>query len=356
MEWAFRSPWRLQGAPRRPLRRPPASRPWTPTSWWRCSARSRRCTASRGHGQAGARAVRAPRRAATTATPSASGPTARTGDELLPPAARAAGLRRGEGAIFVALLAKRFGVRPRGWKAAAGPFADNQPRSVADISSRAESAKVRAWKKAQKAEGQSASPTERPAARAAGRAALAWRWRSSQPSRTATARGSWRSWWPAPSMMRSSASPCASASTRRVEGRHRLVVGAVHDQQRPRRQRRRIADGPDLAQLARPGVERRREVRRADDADVAGVLEQPAGVAGPVVEVRRRARGWPRPAPGRPSDAAADTAQRAAGPEARRARRPRRSVSPEVDRPRPRRRSASHRARSRLPTRRSRGR
>ena len=55
--------------------------------------------------------------------------------------------------IFLALLAKRFGRRPAGWEEAAGPFADEQPRSVADISSRAAFADVRAWKKAQKAAG-----------------------------------------------------------------------------------------------------------------------------------------------------------------------------------------------------------
>jgi uncharacterized HhH-GPD family protein len=53
--------------------------------------------------------------------------------------------------IFVAILAKRFGVRPDGWEAAAGPFADPVPRSVADIDSPESLARVREWKKAQKA-------------------------------------------------------------------------------------------------------------------------------------------------------------------------------------------------------------
>lgn len=53
--------------------------------------------------------------------------------------------------IFVALLAKRFGRAPKGWEQAAGAFADDEPRSVADISSREAFAEVRAWKKAQKA-------------------------------------------------------------------------------------------------------------------------------------------------------------------------------------------------------------
>lgn len=57
--------------------------------------------------------------------------------------------------IFVALLAKRFGVKPDGWEPAAGPFADPTPRSVADIDSPAALAEVREWKRAQKAAGKS---------------------------------------------------------------------------------------------------------------------------------------------------------------------------------------------------------
>lgn len=53
--------------------------------------------------------------------------------------------------IFIALLAKRMGVRPRGWKAAAGAFGDATPRSVADIHDPVSLGKVREWKKAQKA-------------------------------------------------------------------------------------------------------------------------------------------------------------------------------------------------------------
>ncbi len=52
--------------------------------------------------------------------------------------------------IFVALLAKRIGVAPDGWREAAGPFGDDTPRSVADISSRQAFAAVRQWKQAQK--------------------------------------------------------------------------------------------------------------------------------------------------------------------------------------------------------------
>ena len=55
--------------------------------------------------------------------------------------------------IFTALLAKRMGVTPSGWKKHAGPFADKIPRSVADINSSESLTEVRAWKKAQKAAG-----------------------------------------------------------------------------------------------------------------------------------------------------------------------------------------------------------
>lgn len=53
--------------------------------------------------------------------------------------------------IFVAILAKRLGVRPEGWEAVAAPFSDDQPRSVADVSSAETLAEVRQWKKAMKA-------------------------------------------------------------------------------------------------------------------------------------------------------------------------------------------------------------
>jgi uncharacterized HhH-GPD family protein len=55
--------------------------------------------------------------------------------------------------IFVALLAKRFGVRPEGWEAAAGAFADSQPRTIADVHDAASLAVVREWKRAQRAAG-----------------------------------------------------------------------------------------------------------------------------------------------------------------------------------------------------------
>ena len=53
--------------------------------------------------------------------------------------------------IFIALLAKRFGVKPKGWEKVAAPFSDKNFRTVADITSPETLLKVRAWKKAEKA-------------------------------------------------------------------------------------------------------------------------------------------------------------------------------------------------------------
>jgi uncharacterized HhH-GPD family protein len=53
--------------------------------------------------------------------------------------------------IFIALLAKRQGVRPDGWEAAAGAYAEETPRSVADIHDEASLGRVRGWKQARKA-------------------------------------------------------------------------------------------------------------------------------------------------------------------------------------------------------------
>jgi uncharacterized HhH-GPD family protein len=55
--------------------------------------------------------------------------------------------------IFMAVLAKRRGVRPSGWEEAAAPFSDGLRRSVADVDSPETLEEVRAFKKARKAAG-----------------------------------------------------------------------------------------------------------------------------------------------------------------------------------------------------------
>ena len=77
--------------------------------------------------------------------------TARSGAELYRRVSSLPGFGEEKAQIFVALLAKRFEVKPRGWKAAAGAFSDDQPRSAADVDSMARLREVQAWKKAQKA-------------------------------------------------------------------------------------------------------------------------------------------------------------------------------------------------------------
>jgi len=53
--------------------------------------------------------------------------------------------------IFVALLAKQFGVRPDGWERVAGDYAEDGYRSVADVVDPASLQKVRDFKKEKKA-------------------------------------------------------------------------------------------------------------------------------------------------------------------------------------------------------------
>lgn len=75
------------------------------------------------------------------------------GDELYRRLCELPGFGDEKARIFVALLAKRFGVRPAGWETAAGTFADATPRTVADIHDPTSLAQVREWKRAQKAAG-----------------------------------------------------------------------------------------------------------------------------------------------------------------------------------------------------------
>ena len=80
---------------------------------------------------------------------------ASTGQELLTRLKALPGYGDEKAKIFLALLAKRFNIKPQGWQQAAAPFADDTPRTVADIDSPEALAQVRAWKKAQKAKGKS---------------------------------------------------------------------------------------------------------------------------------------------------------------------------------------------------------
>ena len=80
---------------------------------------------------------------------------AATGDELLARLQELPGFGAEKARIFLAVLAKRLGVRPPGWEQAAAPFSDAVRRSVADADSPEHLDEVRAWKKEQKAKGKS---------------------------------------------------------------------------------------------------------------------------------------------------------------------------------------------------------
>jgi uncharacterized HhH-GPD family protein len=88
--------------------------------------------------------------------------TAATGDELFKRAKALPGFGEHKARIFVALLAKQLGVRPKGWETAAGPFGKaGALASVADIDSPGALLAVREHKRAMKAAG----PTAKRAAR-----------------------------------------------------------------------------------------------------------------------------------------------------------------------------------------------
>jgi uncharacterized HhH-GPD family protein len=62
------------------------------------------------------------------------------------------GFGRQKAQIFLALLGKQYGVRPEGWREAAGAYGeDGSHRSVADITGPESLAKVRAFKQEMKA-------------------------------------------------------------------------------------------------------------------------------------------------------------------------------------------------------------
>ena len=77
---------------------------------------------------------------------------ARTGADLRERVAALPGFGEQKAKIFVALLGKRFGVRPDGWREAAGPYGEQDShRSVADIVDEDSLLQVRSYKQQMKA-------------------------------------------------------------------------------------------------------------------------------------------------------------------------------------------------------------
>ncbi len=83
---------------------------------------------------------------------------AATGQDLLKRVGALPGFGPYKAQIFVALLGKQFGVRPEGWRAAAGTFgAEGTFQSVADIEDEESLGKVRAHKQEMKAAAKAAA-------------------------------------------------------------------------------------------------------------------------------------------------------------------------------------------------------
>lgn len=78
--------------------------------------------------------------------------TAQSGPQLVERIAGLPGFGTQKARIFTALLGKQFAVRPKGWRQAAGAYGEaGSHRSIADVTDAAALAKVRAFKKEQKA-------------------------------------------------------------------------------------------------------------------------------------------------------------------------------------------------------------
>ncbi len=156
MEHAFRGPAKVLdrfGTPRPGARSPPP----TPRSSRRCARRRRRSTGSRARWPRGSR--RWPRSSwrSTTATPRGIWTEATAGKDLLKRMMELPGFGKQKAQIFVALLAKQLDVRPEGWEAAVGDYAEEGYRSVADVVDPASLQKVRDFKKEKKAAAKAAA-------------------------------------------------------------------------------------------------------------------------------------------------------------------------------------------------------
>ncbi len=84
---------------------------------------------------------------------------ATTGAELFTRVQELPGFGKQKAQIFVALLAKQLGIRPPGWEAAAGDYALEGYRSVADVVDADSLLKVREYKQQKKAAAKAAAPS-----------------------------------------------------------------------------------------------------------------------------------------------------------------------------------------------------
>jgi len=85
---------------------------------------------------------------------------AASGDELLKRVAALPGFGQQKAKIFVALLGKQLGVRPKGWREASAPYGEARTKmSIADITSPKTLLEVRDYKRAMKAEAKARAAT-----------------------------------------------------------------------------------------------------------------------------------------------------------------------------------------------------
>ncbi|MFI6106812.1 HhH-GPD-type base excision DNA repair protein [Streptomyces sp. NPDC051310] len=86
---------------------------------------------------------------------------AATGKELLDRLLALPGFGKQKAQIFLALLGKQYGVRPEGWREAAGPYGEaGSYRSAADITGPESLAKVRSYKQEAKRAAKAAAPAK----------------------------------------------------------------------------------------------------------------------------------------------------------------------------------------------------
>ncbi len=91
--------------------------------------------------------------------------TAATGKDLVKRIKALPGFGEQKAKIFTALLGKQLGVRPEGWREAAGVYGEvGSHRSVADITGPESLLKVRAFKQQMKAAARNEAPTKAPKA------------------------------------------------------------------------------------------------------------------------------------------------------------------------------------------------
>jgi uncharacterized HhH-GPD family protein len=151
LEWAFRAPWRLAQRMERTSLDAAELAAWDPEAFVKLMAGPpalhRYPAAMAGRVQALCRLV-ADQYGGDAA---ALWRTAGSGKELLARLRALPGFGEQKARIFVALLGKQLGVRPEGWREAAGVYGeDGSRRSAADVTDADSLAEVRAFKQAAK--------------------------------------------------------------------------------------------------------------------------------------------------------------------------------------------------------------